>query len=222
MASSMRTARWVAILLVLQLAGLIFPFAILHPLVPPDFIDHAAASADQLRLAIALLLANGILAIAISTLSWPVLRRRSEVAPLLLLAGGVVMLSLQAVDSAHLLSMLSLSQQYASDAGRGDVLRTMAETVRSTRRWVHYMELFSIEVWIGMLYAVLLRYALVPRVLALVGLATAILHFAAVVAPFFQGQASIITLGMPMGGAQLVLAGWLAAKGFNERSTRPS
>ena len=126
------------------------------------------------------------------------------------------MFSLQAIDNAHLLSMLSLSQQYVNDSGHGELLQAMAATVRSTRRWVHYSELFSIELWIGLLYAVLLRFALVPRVLAMAGLATVVLHFGGIVLPFYMGYPSVMPLGMPMGLSHLTLAGWLVTKGFRE------
>jgi hypothetical protein len=168
------------------------------------------------KVAVGLLFLNCALTIAIAAMLWPVLRRSSEAAAVLLLAGSVIMFSLQAVDNAHLLSMLSLSQQYANDPGRGELLQAMAATVRSTRRWVHYSELFSIEVWIGLLYAVLLRFTLVPRVLAIAGLATAILHFGGVVVPFYLGYSSVMPLGMPMGLSHLALAGWLVTKGFRE------
>ena len=216
MASSRLVGRWVGALLFVQLAGLIVPFVLLHPMVPPGFLDSAAASAVQVKVAVGLLFLNCALTIAIAAMLWPVLRRSSEAAAVLLLAGSVIMFSLQAVDNAHLLSMLSLSQQYVNDSGRGELLQAMAATVRSTRRWVHYAELFSIEVWIGLLYAVLLRFTLVPRVLAIAGLAAVVLHFGGIVLPFYLGYSSVMPLGMPMGLSHLALARWLVTKGFRE------
>jgi hypothetical protein len=214
MESSRPVARWVGALLFVQLAGLIVPFALLHPMMPPGFLDNAAASTAQVKVAVGLLFLNCVLTIAISAILWPVLRHSSEEAAVLLVAGSVIMFSLQAVDNAHLLSMLSLSQQYVNDSGHGELLQAMGATLRSTRRWVHYSELFSIEVWIGLLYAALLRFTLVPRVLAIAGLATVMCHFGGIVVPFYLGYSSVMPLGMPMGLSHLALAGWLVTKGF--------
>lgn len=68
--------------------------------------------------------------------------------------------------------MLSLSQYYVA-AGAGDPMpfQLVAAAVGSNRKWTHYMHLLLIGSWLAMLHAILLRFSLVPRRLAAVGLA---------------------------------------------------
>jgi hypothetical protein len=203
-------------LLLVQLAGFIVPFVLLNPVVPPGFLVTAGAHALQLKVAVGLLLLNGVVTITIAAVVWPVLRRSSEVTAVLLLTASTIMCVLQVIDNAHLLSMLSLSEHYLAAASKGEFLEAMGTALRSTRRWVHYAELFSIEVWVGLLYAVLLHARAIPRALAILGLGTAVLHFGAVVMPFYVGRSSVMLLGMPMGLSQLALVAWLVARGFNQ------
>jgi hypothetical protein len=130
------------------------------------------------------------------------------------------MFSLQAIDNAHILSMLSLSQQYAQAGGADGLFQTLAAAVGSTRRWVHYSELLAIDAWIFLLYISLYRFALVPRTLAAFGLITVMLHFTAIPLRGFLGYSLLTSLGVPMALSHIALAVWLMAKGFEARVTR--
>jgi hypothetical protein len=216
MGSPGRTASLVGVLLLVQLAGLIVPFVLLLPMVPPDFVEKAAASSSQVRTAVLLLFWNCALTIGLSIAVWSLFRQQGEGLALLLVAVSAIMFSLQAIDNAHLMSMLALSQQYVDEGAREDVVRATAMAVRATRRWVHYSELLGIEAWMFLLYTLLYRAALVPRALCVFGLITVILHFTGIVLPFFLGYSSVGWLGMPMGLSELGLGLWLAIKGFLE------
>jgi len=219
MRSARSTGRLIGVLLFVQLAGLIVPFVLLHPLTtgPRDFLANAAGAALQIKLAVFLLFANCALTIGITIAAWPVFRQYSERMALWLLAASVIMFSLQAVDNAHILSMLSLSQQYAQAGGPDDLFLTLATVVGSTRRWVHFTELLVIDSWIFLLYSVLYRFALVPRALAAFGLLTVMLHFTGIPLPAFLGYSIVTLMGVPMGLSHLVLVLWLITKGFKER-----
>jgi hypothetical protein len=211
--------RLTGVLLFVQLAGLIVPFVLLHPVTtgPRDFLVNAAGASFQIRVAVFLLFANCALTIGISIAAWPVFRQYSERMALWLVAASVIMFSLQAVDNAHILSMLSLSQQYAQAGGPDELFQTLAAVVGSTRRWVHFTELLVIDSWIFLLYSVLYRFALVPRALAAFGLLTVMLHFTGIPLPAFLGYSIVTLMGVPMGLSHLALALWLIARGFAER-----
>src|SRR2546426_79895 len=216
MGSPRSTARWVGVLLLVQLAGLIVPFVLLLPMVPADFVEKAAASSSQVRTAVLLLFWNCALTVGLSIVLWPLFRQHVESLALLLVAVSAIMFSLQAVDNAYLLSMLTLSKQYVDEGARGELVRAMAMAVRSTRRWIHYSELLSIEAWIFVFYSLLYRAALVPRALSVFGLLTVVCHFTGIVLPFFLGYSSVVALGVPMGLSHLGVALWLVIKGFEE------
>jgi uncharacterized protein DUF4386 len=219
MRSAKSVGRIIGILLFVQLAGLIVPFVLLHPLTrgSRDFLANAVASSFQIKVAVFLLFANCALTIGIAIVALPVFRQYSDQMALLLVAVGVIMFSLQAVDNAHVLSMLSLSQQYTQAGGPDELFQTLAVVVGSTRRWAHYSELLVIDCWILLLYCLLYRFALVPRVLAAFGLITVLLHFSGIPLPLFLGYRSVMQMGMPMALSHSALALWMMAKGFKER-----
>lgn len=218
MISTNNVGRIIGALLVVQLAGLIVPFILLHPLTAgPSALGPGAAIGFQVRVAVLLLLENCALTVGISFAAFPLLRRHSHAMALLLVTASAIMFSLQAVDNAHLLSMLSLRQQYAEAGGPEELFETLAMVARSTRKWVHYAELLAIDAWIFVLYGALFRFALVPRALAGFGLVTVLLHFTWIVLPFLLGLRSVMLLGVPMALSHLALASRLMAKGVTER-----
>src|SRR5512144_2029468 len=115
MKSAKSTGRIVGMLLLIHLtAGLILPFVLLDRVRrPAGFLENAAGNSAQLRAAVFLLFVGSAVTIGIALTAWPVFRRHSSAMALWLLALAVAGFSLQAVDNAHILSMLSLSQEYA-------------------------------------------------------------------------------------------------------------
>lgn len=214
-----RTGRIIGLLLVVQLAGLIVPFVLLHPMTTAAFLSNAAGSASQIKVAVFLLFANCALTIGISIAAFPIFREHSSAAAVLLVAVSAIMFSLQAVDNAHLMSMLSLSQQYVQAGGQDELFQTLSESVRATRRWVHYSELLVIDAWIFLLHGLLYRFRLVPRALAAFGLLTVLLHFAGITLPLLLGYPPVTLLGVSMALSHIALAAWLLTKGFEERTS---
>jgi hypothetical protein len=208
--------RIVGVMLLLQLAGFIVPFVMLRPLMSADYFTNAADYSFQIKAAVLLFFANGALTIGIAIKSWPVFRKYSEPMAIWLIVLSVIMFVLQAVDNVHIMSMLSLSQQYVESGGASNELYTaLAAVVRTTRRWAHYPELFAIDAWITLFGVILLRFALVPRLLAAFGLLTIVLHFVAVPLSGFLGYGISTALGVPMAFGLLANAVWLIAKGFD-------
>jgi hypothetical protein len=216
-----RAGRTVGMLLYLQLAGLIVPFVLLLPLAagPKAYLANAAGASVQIRTAVLLLFANCALTIGITIVASRVLRQYSEAMHLWLLAAGVSMFLLQAVDNIHVLSMLSLSQQYSATAGADALSLAVASAVGGTRGWSHTTELLVIDCWIALLYVALFRFVLVPRALAALGLVTVTLHFIGVPLPGFAGYRPIAALAPLMAVSHVALATWLVIKGFPERYT---
>ncbi|HKR00221.1 MAG TPA: DUF4386 domain-containing protein [Pyrinomonadaceae bacterium] len=209
--------RLLGMLLVVQIAGLIVPFVLLRPMMSDAFLANAAGSSFQIKVAVFLLFANCALTVAISIATFPLFREYSRALALLPVAVSVIMFTLQAVDNAHLMSMLSLSQEYVRAGGPDELFQTLAVAVRSPRRWVHYSELLAIDAWICVLYSLLYRFRLVPRALAAFGLITVLLHFTGITLPLFLEYRSVTLMGVPMAVSHLALAIWLISKGFAER-----
>jgi hypothetical protein len=219
MISAKSVGRITGMFLLVQLAGLTVPFILMLPLTrgTSEFLVNATAISFQIKVAVFLLFGNCALTIGISIAAFHIFCRYSHSMALLLVAASTIMFSLQAVDNAHLLSMLSLSQQYAQTSGQEELFRTLAEAVGSTRRWGHYTELLAIDGWIFVFYSLLYRFALVPRALAAFGLITVTLHFTGITLPLLLGYSSVTLMGATMALSHIALALWLMAKGFAER-----
>jgi hypothetical protein len=210
-----RLGRVMGTLLFVQLVGLILPFVLLLPITTPDFLQNAAGAAAQIRVAVLLLFGNGALTILITLVLFPVFRQYGHRSGLCLLAVSIIWFSMQAVDNAHILAMLSLSGRYAEGGAlNSEMLGSLGTLARSLRRGAHYTELLVIEAWFLVFYGLLFRLSLVPRVLAGFGLVMVILHAAGITMPMFIGYSGMPWLGVSLGLSHLALAGWLIAKGF--------
>src|SRR5437773_3732266 len=218
MKSARSTGRLVGVLSFVQLAGLTLPFILLMPITNAGFLENAAGISFQIKVAIFHLFANGLVTIGIAIAAFPILREHSYRAALWLVVISIIWFSMQAVDNAHILSMLSLSQQYNDGGGTNPELYNMlASVVRGTRKWVHYTELLIIDTWFFIFYYLLYRYRLVPRLLAAFGILAVILHAAGIPLPVFFDYQGILPLGFSLAVSHLAIGGWLIAKGFHER-----
>src|SRR5215204_448801 len=214
MNSAKRTGRIVGILLIVQLAGIIVPFVLLHPLVDTNYLSNAATYSAQIKTAVLLFCANCALTIGISITAWPVFRRYSEPMAMWFVVLSVIVFMLQSVDNTHIMTMLSLSQQYAESGSSPEFTNALALVVRTTRRWAHYPELLALDAWFILLYSIVMRFELVPRIVAAFSLVTVVLHFFAVPLPGFLGYGINTTLGVPLALGHLSMAGWLITRGF--------
>ena len=98
---------------------------------------------------------GGAFTVGIAITAWPFFSRYNYTMALWFLAACVFSCSLDAVHNASVMSMLSLSQEYAkagtADAGLFQVLGTV---VASTRKWAHYTQLLGFGGWLFLLYLI--------------------------------------------------------------------
>ena len=218
MRSAKSIGRIIGILLFVQLAGLSVPFILMMPATNSGFLENAAGIAFEFKLAVFLLFANGAITIGIAIAAFPLIREYSARMALWFLAFSIIWFAMQAVDNAHLMSMLSLSQQYADGgAANSELFQALGAAARSTRKWVHYTELLVIDTWFFIFYAILFRFSLVPRALAGFGLLAVILHTVGIPLPVFLGYNSVTPLGFSLAISHLAVGAWLLGKGFPER-----
>src|SRR5215213_8648341 len=196
MRSAKGIGRTVGILLFIQLAGLILPFVLLHPIAGGDYLAKASGSSLQIKIAVLHLFVNGLLTIAICITAFPVLRQFGYRAPLWLLAAGITWFCMQAIDNAHILSMLSLSQRYVETGmANPELYDALGKTLRSTRIYIHYSELLVIDIWMALLYGILYRFILVLRLLAAFGLLAVVLHTGGITMSVFIGYSGVMPMG---------------------------
>ena len=221
MRSAKSIGRTVGILLLLQLAaGLMLPFILVRSLITgsPGFLTAAAADSFQIRTAVFISFVGAALTLSLGITAFPVFRRYGKATALCFLAVCVISCALDMVHSATVMSMLSLSQQYINgSAANPELYQVVGAAVASMRRWAHVAQLVAIGGWIFVFYSSLLRFALIPRGLAVLGLIGIVLQFIGVTLMMLLGYSTIGEMAMPLLPIQITVAVWLIAKGFNER-----
>ena len=160
MESSKSVGRITGILLLVHLAGgLMLPYILMQPAIAaPGFLENAAANAVRIRAAVLLLFMSGAITVAVALTALPVFRRYGDRLAVLLVVLSAVNLALHAVENGTLLSMLSLSQEYAERGGAdASLFHGLAAVVGSARRWAHFTHLLVVGSWIFTLFTVLWR-----------------------------------------------------------------
>src|SRR5687768_16495724 len=120
MTSTRSVGRVVGLLLLVQLiAGLILPYVLLLPLLGPagGFLDGAAEMAGTVRLSVLMLFVGGVASLAIALAAWPAVREGHHQLGMWLLVLAAVNFTLQLLENANWLAMLSMSQAYAAADG---------------------------------------------------------------------------------------------------------
>lgn len=227
MSSSPSTGRLLGVLLLLLLAmGLIGPYVVLVPInAPPGgFLENAARIAGPVRLSVLALFVAGLIPLLIASAAWPEWRERTPRTALWLLALAGVNLALQVVENAHWLTMLSLSQSYASaDPQAGGSFELLALAVRAGFKWAHYGHILVLVAWLFTLFLTLFRNRAIPQAMAALGMASGTLHIAGIPLPEFLGYrlASAAIYGLPLAALVLVTGSWLLWHGFRSSSPSP-
>lgn len=226
MSSSRNLGRANGVLVLLHLAvGLMIPFMLLQRLtLPPGFLETGAGMSTEVRVAVFLLFIGSAMPIAIACAGWQVFRNHSPAMALSLIVLAAASFTLQALDNAHLLTMLSLSQAYAkAAAAKLDMFQGLAVMVGPLRKWTHYSFLLVVVSWMFLLFTFLFRFRLVPRVLGALGMAATLLQIGAVPIRGFLGYPPEMRLAVPLGPVYGLLAIWLMVRGFNEsRGSAPN
>jgi hypothetical protein len=200
-----------------MVGGVLVNFVLAAPLFgPPGFLVNAAPHAPQIALSVLLGLVMGVLSVAIAITAFPVFRARSSAMALWFVAMASASLAVAALEQAGVASMLSLSEAYAkAGAAERESFQALRIVVAGARNSAHYIGLLFGGGTNLVLYIVLLRFALVPRALAGLGVVAVLLQLVAVAMPLF-GRDVVFAMLAPLGVIQLALALWLIAKGFRE------
>jgi hypothetical protein len=214
-----RAGRIVGILFIAQMVGgFLVNFQFEAPLFgDPGFLVNAAPHALQVGVSALVGIVISSLSIAVAITLVPILRDRSEAMALWLVALGAAVLAVAVVEHASVMSMVSLSQAYSAAAPAArDQFQALRVVVSSARNWVHFLARALDGATLFGIYLALLRFRLVPRALAAIGLLATVLQVTGVTMPLF-GHDVMFPLLAPLGLAQLAVSAWLLARGFNRR-----
>ncbi|SNC77549.1 protein of unknown function [Hymenobacter gelipurpurascens] len=214
--------RKVGILLLLQLAAaLTLPFILTKPLTvgTPAFLTEVAAHSLQIRGAVLLSFIGSALTVYLGVTTFPLFRRYSPSAALLFIIVCGVSCTLDIVQAGTVMSMLAISNKFM-EAGAADseLYQVVGAAVASARRSAHATQLLAISAWMFIFYCSLLRFHLVPRVLAAIGVIGVSLQFTGVTLMMFLGYPAIGPMAMPLLPIQILVSIWLVVKGVPDTS----
>jgi hypothetical protein len=216
----MSVARTVGILLLVQMASaLVFPFVLMRGLNGgyPDFLEAAAASGVQIRAGMGLAFIGAALTLLLGIKMFPVLRQYSRGAAVWFFGICVISCALDAVHNSTVLSMLSVSERFTNSGGAdAAVYQAWGAAAASNRRSAHVVQLVAIGAWMMTFYISLLRFQLVPRFLAALGIVGVISQFTGVTLMMFLGNSPIGYLAMPLAPIHVATAIWLIVKGLTD------
>lgn len=211
MSDHKRVGRAVGGMLLAQFVGIMIGYICLDALRSTDYMQTAAANAARIQTGLIVLIATCSLTVAISVVAWRAVREYSRPMGFGLIVLASLMFVVQVVDAVYVMSMVGLSQQQADGV---NISAELASAARMTRRYVHYLELTSIDLWLAMLYATLLRFRLIPRLLAGFALLTVVVHFVFIPLAALLGYGINTTFGVAMAVGMVSVAGWLLFRGF--------
>jgi uncharacterized protein DUF4386 len=219
MTTAKKVGRIAGVLILVQMiGGYLANFGLLAPVfAPPGFLVNAAPHALRVGVSALLGIVMGAFAAALAITVWPIFKKHSERMALAFLALAIAALALAVVENGRLMSLLSLSQAYAA-SGSADpaAFEGLRGVVAASRNWAHFTHLIVGGSTFFALYATAFRFALLPRALAMFGMAAVAAQIATVSLPLLGGHV-IFPLLAPAGIAHLALALWLLTKGFADK-----
>lgn len=206
------------LLLLLIVGGALGNFVLTAPVfAAPGYLVNAAAHPLNLSFSALAGIATGAVALGIAITAFPVLRKLGEPYALWLLATGIANFALGAVEQVAVMSLQSLSNAYTATATPDEALfQGLRSVVSAARNWAHYIHLVVSGGMLFVFFVALCRFALVPRVLAAIGIVATLLQMTGVAMPLF-GRPVAFPLLAPMGLAIAATAAWLLWKGFADR-----
>lgn len=206
-----------AMFLQASLAPVIY-FRLLVPGTSPDFLSTAAAHETQIRLGLVLLYVAWGMSLTIAITTYPVFRQYSERLSLLyfglVIAGGATI----AAELVGGRDMLTLSVEYTKAGAPKETLESLATITRRHRNATHFANLAFAHSAGLVMWILLFRSRLVPRLLSGFGILAATISTSAVLASS-AGVPFSFAFIQPLGVATILLSVFLLWKGFVERTT---
>ncbi|MEO0526709.1 MAG: DUF4386 domain-containing protein [Bacteroidota bacterium] len=183
-----------------------------------NFLVDILGNATQLKISVLLDLLVAVLSVVIAVVLLPVFRQFNDGMALLYLSFCIMGFANAAIENNSILSLLAMGQEYFPETTHSSYKESLGGLVQERRIWAHYVNLLISALPLTVLYYVLYRLKLVPRLLSGWGLMSALIMFINVLWAFFGGGSML--LYAPLGLAQLSLSLWLVTKGFREPSPK--
>ncbi|HVG15329.1 MAG TPA: DUF4386 domain-containing protein [Chitinophagaceae bacterium] len=184
-----------------------------------NYMTTVAAHSFEIRLGMVLGIIGALISFSIPIILLPVFRRYNRSLAFALPCLSVVHFIGVMMDNAALQSLIAVSKLYVGSGvtGRAD-FQLLGPVLQSTRLWTHWMTILVPCTSQALFFYMLLKYKLLPRFIAIWGLAGVVLTALSILFMIF-GAGSYLWLMIPLGLDMLLLSLWLLIKGFNTGDT---
>lgn len=190
----------------------------LPKLTETDYLTGVDAGANQMVVGLLLLLVAAFTSAAIAVVMYPVMKRWSTGLALFSVIFRAMEGVFYIVAVVFLMSLLSLSHQYASATGPDRVvLQAIGDTLRGAREHAGLMGVFCFCPGAFAYYALFYWSRLIPRWLSGFGVVAILMMFSACFLALVSDSpiTGYVFLLFPILIQEMVLAVWLIAKGFD-------
>ena len=191
----------------------------------PDYLENVYPNRRTVIMGVLIEFTVVPAVVLLSVLLFPVLKMHNEALALGYVSLRLLDVAILSVAYVNILSFISLSQNYLNSNG-ADVayFRYLGESIRAVNTWAGttgllYLIVFAVGSLI--LYAVLYRSKLVPRLISVFGFGAALILLLgsvlahADVSTGMSGSGVEVIFAAPIALAELMLAVWLIFKGFD-------
>lgn len=221
MSENRKTAIIVGVLFLVAYLGVFLGSAFYAPILDAsDYLINIYPNRTRLIIGMLIELINDVAVIGVAVMLLPILKKHSESIAIGYVSLRIVEAVTLIVGRISILSIIPLSQEYIA-AGAPDVsyFQTIGAVALAERHWAGQMQTAFFILGALILYYILYRSKLIPRLISVWGLiAVASLTAANVLGvpdPTQSFQPAMI-LYFPIFLSELLLAIWLIIKGFNQ------
>lgn len=186
----------------------------------PDYLSQGAEHAHQVLFGALMELILVCTAIGTAIGLFPILRKHNERLAVGYLSFRFLEAVIITIGIVAVLSLVTLSQEFVTGAAsENDAFHPVGSVLLGIRAWTFMLgPNFMLGINTAMYSFVLYRSGLVPQPLAALGLTGAALVFIAAVLQLFGmvslGSTPVVLLSLPIAVYEMLLAGWLIARGF--------
>lgn len=189
-----------------------------------NYLSRISANENQFIAGVLFQLIEAFAGAGIAISLYPILRKYGEGLALGSVGFRIIEAVAYVVGAVGLLSLLTLSQKYAT-AGAASVpsFQTLGTVLLSVRDWTQLLGLIAFYMGALMYYYVFYQSRLIPRWLsgwglvgAALGMGSSMLVLFLVIGSFSTAQ---VVLALPIAANEITLAVWLMVKGFNLSAT---
>ncbi|MBK6634894.1 MAG: DUF4386 domain-containing protein [Chitinophagaceae bacterium] len=220
METNRNAAKITGLLLLLHFAiGVVINLFILGPLTfTDDNLASISGNAQQLIIAVLLYLISGVMYVSIAIILLPIFKPVNQRLALMFFGFSLISFTIITLDSLGILTLLSISKEYAKgNAVDTNYLKTLGTVFSAVRMWAHLLVILIGCVSLFLFYYLFYRSKRIPGIISVSGLLSVLLMLTAVLIDIF-GQGLYMFLFLPAGLVQIAAAVWLMIKGFNKPS----